>query len=195
MEVGPLHGWWVWSAGNLMCTQAQGLQTKARERVSTYLFFWPLGESFFSPSTTFLFRGSGLCTKVHSCLWNSQSTQSTAPSWITQRLFLRRQASQGRSLLVRIFAADPTVDDTGLPTIWFSLPGEGLCCFLGRAAAMGTGVGRGMAGCIATAVVISLAVGLSLDVYAIRVQGVRSWCGEQYAARLVHGQTAAEDRG
>lgn len=45
----------------------------------TYLFFGV--QSFFSASpATFLFRGWGSCTKVHSCLWNSQSTQSTAPS-------------------------------------------------------------------------------------------------------------------
>lgn len=138
---------------------------------STYLFFPALGESFLSPSTTFRFRGSGLCTKVHSCLWNSHSTQSTAPSWITHRLFLRRQASQGRSLRVRMLATGPPADDTGLPATAFSLSVNllllllllllmlfwlwlWLCCLLGRAAAMGTGAGRGMAGCIATAVVM-----------------------------------------
>ena len=126
----------------------------------TYLFFPAFGESFLSASTTLRFRGSGLCTKVHSCLWNSHSTQSTAPSWITQRLFLRRQASQGRSRRVRMLATGPPVDDTGLAVDGFSVTGDLVCCFLGRAAAMGTGAGRGMAGCIATAVVISLAVEL-----------------------------------
>ena len=125
-----------------------------RGSIHAYLFFVAPGESFFSPSTTFLFRGNGLCTKVHSCLWNSHSTQSAAPSCITHRLFLRRQASQGRSLLVRMLATGPAVDDTGLPATWLSTTGEE-CCFLGRAAAMGTGTGRGMAGCIARAVVIS----------------------------------------
>lgn len=45
--------------------------------------------------------------------------------------------------------------EVGLPTPRFSLPGDGFFCGRGRAAAMGTGMGRGMAGCIATAVVIS----------------------------------------
>jgi hypothetical protein len=45
--------------------------------------------------------------------------------------------------------------EVGLPTTKFSLPGEGFCGLRGRAAAMGTGIGRGIAGCIATAVVIS----------------------------------------
>jgi hypothetical protein len=39
------------------------------------------------------------------------------------------------------------------------LAGEAFCCFLGRAAAMGMGFGRGIAGCIATAVVISVTLG------------------------------------
>lgn len=44
----------------------------------------------------------------------------------------------------------------GLPTTSkFSLPGDDFCGLRGRAAAMGTGIGRGIAGCIATAVVIS----------------------------------------
>lgn len=47
--------------------------------------------------------------------------------------------------------------EVGLPATTFSLPGEGFWILRGRAAAMGTGVGRGsMAGCIATAVVISM---------------------------------------
>jgi hypothetical protein len=46
--------------------------------------------------------------------------------------------------------------EVGLPTTKFSLPGEDFCGLRGRAAAMGTGIGRGIAGCIATAVVISL---------------------------------------
>ena len=124
-------------------------------RRATYLFFVLLGESFFPSSATLRLRGSGLCTKVHSCLWKSHSTQSEAPSFITQRLFLRRQASHGRSLRERMLARGAPVDERGLPWMAFSLPGEGFCCLRGRAAAMGTGVGRGMAGCIATAVVIS----------------------------------------
>jgi len=73
---------------------------------------------------------------------------------MTQRLFLRRQASQGRSLRVRMLATGPT-EETGLAWTRFSFPdGERFC--LGLAAAIGTGVGRGMAGWIATAVVISV---------------------------------------
>jgi hypothetical protein len=126
-------------------------------RGRTYLFFWFWGESFLPSSTTLRFLGRGLCTKVHSCLWNSQRTQRTAPSWITQRLLRLRQASQGLSLLVRMFATVPAVDETGLPWTRFSLPGEGFVCLRGRAAAMGTGVcrGMGMEGCIATAVVMA----------------------------------------
>lgn len=122
---------------------------------STVLFLVVLGESFLSPSTTFLFLGSGLCTKVHSCLWNSHSTQRDAPSWITQRLFRRRQASQGLSLRERMLETGPLVE-VGLPATKFSLPGEGFWILRGRAAAMGTGVGRCRAGCMAgmTAVVI-----------------------------------------
>ena len=118
-------------------------------KVVTYLFFVLLGESFLSPSTTFLFRGNGLCTKVHSCLWKSHKTHSAAPSCITQRLFLLLQASQGRSLRERMLETGALVK-VGLPAIKFSLPGTGLEILRGRAAAMGTGVGR-MAGCIATA--------------------------------------------
>jgi hypothetical protein len=121
---------------------------------STDLFFVLLGESFLSPSTTFRLRGSGLWTKVHSCLWNSHKTHRAAPSCITQRLFLLLQASQGLSLRERMLETGPAVD-VGLPTTKVSLPGDGFCCLRGRAAAMGTGIGRGIAGCIATAVVIS----------------------------------------
>ena len=114
-----------------------------------------LGESFLSPSTTFLLRGSGLCTKVHSCLWNSHKTHNAAPSLMTQRLFLLLQASHGRSLRERMFDMGPLVE-VGLPATEFSLPGDDFCGLRGRAAAMGTGIGRGIAGCIATAVVISI---------------------------------------
>jgi hypothetical protein len=126
--------------------------------VSTVLFFVAFGESFLSPSTTLRLRGRGLCTKVHSCLWNSHRTQRAAPSLITQRLFLLRQASQGRSLLERMLDTGPVVE-VGLPAMRFSLPGEGLWILRGRAAAIGTGVGRGIAGCIAIAVVISISGG------------------------------------
>jgi hypothetical protein len=129
--------------------------TYSSGKAKTYLFFVMLGESFLSPSTTFLLRGSGLWTKVHSCLWNSHKTHSAAPSCITQRLFLRLQASQGRSLRERMLETEPLVE-VGLPTTKFSLSGEGFCCLRGRAAAMGTGIGRGIAGCIAMAVVISV---------------------------------------
>jgi hypothetical protein len=135
-------------------TQEQTL-TYSSGKAKTYLFFVLLGESFLSPSTTFLLRGSGLWTKVHSCLWNSHKTHSAAPSCITQRLFLRLQASHGRSLRERMLETGPLVE-VGLPTTRFSLPGEGFCCLRGRAAAIGTGIGRGIAGCIAMAVVISL---------------------------------------
>jgi hypothetical protein len=74
---------------------------------------------------------------------------------MTQRLFRRLQASHGRSLRERMLETGPWVE-VGLPTTKFSLPGEGFCGLRGRAAAMGTGIGRGIAGCIATAVVISL---------------------------------------
>jgi hypothetical protein len=113
-----------------------------------------VGESFLSPSTTFLLRGSGLCTNVHSCLWNSHKTHSAAPSCITQRLFLLLHASHGRSLRERRLETEPLVE-VGLLTTKFSLPGDDFCGLRGRAAAMGTGIGRGIAGCIATAVVIS----------------------------------------
>lgn len=125
-------------------------------------------------STTLRFRGRGLWTKVHSCLWNSHKTHSTAPSCITQRLLRLRQASQGLSLRVRMFATVPTVVDTGLPVTKFSLPGEGFCCLRGRAAAMGTGVGRGMAGCIATAVVISTIWLTGVDVWQGRDKGSKA---------------------
>lgn len=124
--------------------------------MQAHLFFWLLSASFFPSSTTFRFLGSGLWTKVHSCLWNSHKTHSTAPSCITQRLLRLRQASQGLSLLVRMLATGPTAVDTGLAETSFSFPSEGRCgCLVrGRAAAMGTGFGRGMEGCMATAVVI-----------------------------------------
>lgn len=49
--------------------------------------------------------------------------------------------------------------EVGLPATGFSLPGEGFCCFRGRAAAIGIGVGRGIAGCIAMTVAMSVAGG------------------------------------
>ena len=137
-------------------TSKKGVATGGK-RGWPYLFFWLLGESFFPSSATLRFRGSGLWTKVHSCLWNSHSTHSAAPSCTTQRLLRLRQASQGLSLRVRMLATWGTVEETGLPTTRFSLPGGGFCCLRGRAAAMGMGVCRGMdmEGCIATAVMMS----------------------------------------
>lgn len=52
----------------------------------------------------------------------------------------------------------------------FSLPGGGRCGFRGRAAAMGTGVGRGMTGCIATAVI--MATGAVGQVWFVKDKGL-----------------------
>jgi hypothetical protein len=124
----------------------------------THLFLETLGESFLSASTAFLLRGNGLWTNVHSCLWNSHRTQRVAPSWITQRLFLLLHASQGRSRRERMLETGPLLE-VGLVAAKDSLVGEGFCGLRGRAAAMGTGAGRGIAGCIASTVVISLSQG------------------------------------
>jgi hypothetical protein len=51
--------------------------------------------------------------------------------------------------------------EVGLPATKFSLAGESFCCLRGRAAAIGTGAGRGIAGCMASTVVISLSDGTS----------------------------------
>ena len=63
--------------------------------------------------------------------------------------------------------------EVGLPAVTFSFPGESFCCLRGRAAAIGTGVVRGIAGCIASTVVISLSDGTSsaLEIRAGIVRG------------------------
>ena len=66
------------------------------------------------------------------------------------------------------------LDEVGLPATKLSFPGESFCCLRGRAAAIGTGVGRaGIAGCIASTVVISLSDGTSgaLEIRAGIVRG------------------------
>lgn len=57
------------------------------------------------PSSSFRFLGWAFSTNVHSCLWNSQSTQRR-DSWSTHLLFLLRQPSQGLSFLERAAGAD-----------------------------------------------------------------------------------------
>jgi hypothetical protein len=44
-----------------------------------------------------LLRLGASSTKVHACLWNWHITQATASGEMTQRLFLLRQPSHGRS--------------------------------------------------------------------------------------------------
>lgn len=53
-----------------------------------------------------LFLGSGDCTKVQFWLWNLHKTQTSEPSFNTHLLFLLRQASQGRSLLLLVLLID-----------------------------------------------------------------------------------------
>lgn len=63
----------------------------------------------FSSTFNLLFLGCGLWTKVQSCLWKSHNVQLATPSPITHRLFLLRQASQGRSRRERVLVASATV--------------------------------------------------------------------------------------
>jgi hypothetical protein len=63
---------------------------------------------------------------------------------MTHRLLRLLHASQGRSLRLRMLVTVP-VEETGLTWMRFSFP-DGERLGLGRAAAMGTGEGRGMAG-------------------------------------------------
>ena len=112
-----------------------------------------------------LLRGCGLCTNVHSCLWNSHKTQTSAPSCMTHLLFLLRQASQGRSLLVRVFegSADPCTAAPGEAiagaTLGFIKVSRVDVCGLSCrdcAAAIGMGVAREIEVCVAMMVVILL---------------------------------------
>lgn len=75
-----------------------------KENVYAYLL---LATDSSLPSVfSFRFLGCGLCTNVHSCVWNWHNTQLVCPSLITHRLFLLLQASHGRSFRVLIFDSE-----------------------------------------------------------------------------------------
>lgn len=71
-----------------------------------YLLF--ADDSSLPSGFSFLFLGCGLCTNVQSWVWNWHNTQLVCPSLITHLLFLRRHASHGLSLRLRIFVPDPS---------------------------------------------------------------------------------------
>jgi hypothetical protein len=91
-----------------------------KEKLLAYLLF--ATDSSLPSVLSFLFLGCGLCTKVHSCVWNWHRTQLVCPSLITHLLFLLLQASHGLSLRLLTFTPESSDVELLMLTDSWALP-------------------------------------------------------------------------